>query len=102
MVFMLYQTFSTQLYPWVRELERGNPRLMFDEPMWLVMFFLMGTIMIDPFVGLLKFDRSKNTPKSEFKDALTSRKKTKTLKKEITLRKGKSRSMFADRWKVLD
>ena len=99
--FMLYQTFSTQLYPFVRELERGTPRLMFDEPLWIVMFFLMGTLMMDPFVGFLKIDRKTNVKKPTAKiDSLEV--PIKKLKKERVLRKGKSRSMFADRWKVLD
>ncbi len=101
--FILYQTFNTQLYPFVRELERSTPRLMFDEPLWLVMFFLMGTMMIDPFVGFLKMDKpnQKTTPKTEmFKEAIVV--PVKKSKKGTRLRKGKSRSMFADHWKVVD
>jgi hypothetical protein len=99
--FMLYQTFATQLNPFVRELERTKPRLMFDEPLWLVMFFLMGTIMIDPFVGFLKIEKKPNVATSAtIKPA--AKQTIKTLKKGKVLRKGKSRSMFEDHWKVLD
>jgi hypothetical protein len=99
--FMLYQTFATQLNPFVRELERTTPRLMFDEPLWLVMFFLMGTIMIDPFVGFLKIEKKPNVAISAtIKPA--AKQTIKTLKKGTALRKGKSRSMFEDHWKVLD
>jgi len=99
--FILYQTFSTQLYPWVRELERGTPRLMFDEPLWIVMFFFMGTMMIDPFVGFLKIEKKTKVEKeTTIKEELKA--PVKKLKKGTVLRKGKSRSMFQDRWKVLD
>ena len=99
--FMLYQTFATQLNPFVRELERTTPRLMFDEPLWLVMFFLMGTIMIDPFVGFLKIEKKPNVAISAtIKPA--AKQTIKTLKKGTALRKGKSRSMLEDHWKVLD
>ncbi len=99
--FMLYQTFATQLNPFVRELERTTPRLMFDEPLWLVMFFLMGTIMIDPFVGFLKIEKKPNVAISgTIKPA--AKQTIKTLKKGTALRKGKSRSMLEDHWKVLD
>jgi hypothetical protein len=53
-MFMVYQTFQTNLYPFVREDLRLIPRLMLDEPLWMMMFFLMGTIMIDPFTGIIK------------------------------------------------
>jgi hypothetical protein len=53
-LFMVYQTFQTNLYPFVREDLRLIPRLMLDEPLWMMMFFLMGTIMIDPFTGIIK------------------------------------------------
>jgi hypothetical protein len=100
-VFMLYQTFQTQLYPFIREDLRLNPRLMLDEPLWMVMVLLMGTIMIDPFVGFLTTDKSKPKNKAtstRTKEILTIKKP----KKETTLRKEKSPSVFADRWKVLD
>ncbi|MFZ9138974.1 MAG: hypothetical protein ACO207_00780 [Bacilli bacterium] len=99
--FILYQTFNTQLYPWVRELERTTPRLMFDEPLWIVIFFLMGTMMIDPFVGLLKLDSSSKVNAT----TITKQEGTKSIKKSpkgTKLRKGKSPSMFADHWKVVD
>jgi hypothetical protein len=53
-LFVLYQTFQTHLYPFVREDMRLVARLMLDEPLWMMMIFLMGTIMIDPFTGILK------------------------------------------------
>jgi hypothetical protein len=100
-VFMLYQTFQTQLYPFIREDLRLTPRLILDEPLWMVMVFLMGTIMIDPFVGFLKMDRTKQktTLKTKQTKAIFPVKKP---KKETTFRKEKSPSVFADRWKVLD
>lgn len=100
-VFMVYQTFQTQLYPFVREDMRLMPRLMLDEPLWMMMILLLGTIMIDPFVGLLTLE------KSPAKTSSTSSKETplvriKKPRKATTLRKEKSPSMFADRWKELD
>jgi hypothetical protein len=92
-VFMLYQTFQTQLYPFIREELRLTPRLIFDEPLWMVMLFLMGTIMIDPFVGFLKKNKIKQVT-----DSLP----VKNPQKETKPHKEKSRSVFADRWKVLD
>ncbi len=99
--FMLYQTFSTQLYPFVRELERGTPRLMVDEPLWIVMFFLMGTLMIDPFVGLLSIDKKTKVKKTR-PSIEASKVPVKKLKKGTALHKGKSLSMAEGRWKVLD
>lgn len=100
-VFMLYQTFQTQLYPFIREDLRLNPRLILDEPLWMVMVLLMGTIMIDPFVGFLNMDKSKQktTKKTSQTKAILPVKKP---KKETALRKEKPPSVFADRWKVLD
>jgi hypothetical protein len=100
-MFMVYQTFQTQLYPYIREEIRFTPRLILDEPLWMVMVFLMGTIMIDPFVGFLAMNKTKQKTKSK-----TKPKKeilpVKKPKKETKLRKEKSPSVFADRWKVLD
>ena len=53
-MFMVYQTFQTHLYPFVREDIRLVARLMLDEPLWIMMFFLMGTIMKDPFKSIQK------------------------------------------------
>jgi hypothetical protein len=78
-----------------------NSRLILDEPLWMVMVLLMGTIMIDPFVGFLTMDKSKQKTKAkstQTKEILSVKKP----KKETTLRKEKSPSVFADRWKVLD
>jgi hypothetical protein len=58
-----------------------------------VMLFLMGTIMIDPFVGFLKKNKIKTKT-----DTLP----VKNPQKETKPHKEKSRSVFADRWKVLD
>jgi len=99
--FILYQTFNTQLYPWVRELERATPRLIFDEPLWMVMFFLMGTMMIDPFVGLLKLDSSSTMNTAQTSNQVVT-KPIKKLPRGTKLRKGKSLSMFEDHWKVVD
>jgi hypothetical protein len=88
--FILYQTFSTQLYPWVRELERGTPRLMFDEPLWIMMFFLMGALMMDPFVGLLKIDKKMKVESAKRLSKAPANVPVKKLKKETILRKGKS------------
>ncbi|MEY3431539.1 MAG: hypothetical protein RIS53_437 [Bacillota bacterium] len=88
--FILYQTFSTQLYPWVRELERGTPRLMFDEPLWLVMFFLMGTLMTDPFVGFLNLDKKMKMEHAQTRSQTSANVSVKKLRKGKALRKGKS------------
>jgi hypothetical protein len=53
-MFMVYQTFQTHLYPFVREDMRLVARLMLDEPLWIMMVFLMGTIMKDPFKSIQK------------------------------------------------
>jgi hypothetical protein len=61
----------------------------------------MGTMMIDPFVGFLKIEKKTKVEKeTTIKEELKA--PIKKLKKGTVLRKGKSRSMFQDRWKVLD
>jgi hypothetical protein len=101
-MFMVYQLFQTQLYPFIREDIKFTPRLILDEPLWMVMVFLMGTIMIDPFVGFLAMDKSKQKTKTKTIPTKKVVLPVKKLKKETTLRKEKSPSVFADRWKVLD
>ena len=99
--FMLYQTFQTQLYPFVREDMRLFPRLMLDEPLWMVMMLLLGTIMIDPFVGLLKLEKNPSKKKSS-SAKVTPVAGIKKPRKATTLRKEKSQSKFLDRWQELD
>ena len=53
-VFMFQQTFFLQSYPYVREAIRHRPRLMHEEPLWQMMFMLMGMIMVDPLTGMIK------------------------------------------------
>ncbi len=48
LAFMILQTFMTQLYPYVREESVWTPRLIFDEPLWLLLMFFMGTMVIIP------------------------------------------------------
>jgi len=88
--FILYQTFNSELYPWVRELKRGMPRLMFDEPLWIMMFFLMGTLMMDPFVGFLNMDKKIKVESAKTLSKAEAKVHVKKLKKETILRKGRS------------
>jgi len=46
--FMFWQTFMTQLYPYIREENVWTSRLIFDEPLWLLLMFFMGTMVIIP------------------------------------------------------
>jgi len=100
-VFMVYQTFQTQLYPFVREDLRLVPRLMLDEPLWMMMILLLGTIMIDPFVGWLKLEKTQGK-KSSTSTTATPVARIKKPRKATTLRKEKSQSKSLDRWKELD
>jgi hypothetical protein len=100
-VFMVYQTFQTQLYPFVREDLRLVPRLMLDEPLWMMMILLLGTIMIDPFVGWLKLEKTQGK-KSSPSTTATPVARIKKPRKATTLRKEKSQSKSLDRSKELD
>ncbi|MGA0096979.1 MAG: hypothetical protein ACO3H6_00155 [Bacilli bacterium] len=53
-VFMFQQTFFLHTFPYVREALRNRPRLMHEEPLWQLMFMLMGMIMVDPLTGMMK------------------------------------------------
>jgi hypothetical protein len=87
--FMIVQIFATQLYPFVREDRELLPRLIIDEPLWMMMFLLMGMIMIDPFKGWISAERKlkKASPKSNTEKAL---------------RKEKSPSNSQGQWRVVD
>jgi hypothetical protein len=85
-VFMLFQTFGTQLYPFVREERVWHPRLMIDEPLWAMMFIWMGMVMSDPF-KLTKQKPTRITAKSP---------------QEKAPRKETVRSMKQVQWRELD
>jgi hypothetical protein len=56
--FMFQQTFFLHTFPFVREALRNRPRLMHEEPLWQIMFMLMGMIMVDPLTGIVKKSNS--------------------------------------------
>jgi hypothetical protein len=45
--FFVIQSFVYPLYPFVREEQRWIPRLILDEPLWMMTFFLLGLSWVD-------------------------------------------------------
>jgi hypothetical protein len=55
-----------------------------------MMFFLMGTLMMDPFVGFLNMDKKIKVESAKTFSKAPAKVHVKKLKKETILRKGKS------------